>query len=244
MTNKAPSAVETPRRAATAGPIRVLLVDDHHLVIEGLRAVLSTDSSIEVVGEARTGREAIGAVELLRPDIVLMDIRMPDMDGINATRHVKQVMPLTSVIMLTMYENPDYLFEAVKAGASGYVLKDVAGPALLDAIHTVVEGGSLLNQEVVGKFLRGLAADAQHAISTSGPKGVGPERLTPRELEVLQLIAAGLSNKEIGARLSVSVATVKTHLEHILQKLQVSDRTQAAVQAVTRGLLGGMSGLG
>ena len=229
----------TERGASNGGQknVRVLLVDDHHLVIEGLRAVLSTDSSIEVVGEARTGREAIRAVELLKPDIVLMDIRMDDMDGINATRHVKQVAPQTSVIMLTMYENPEYLFDAVKAGASGYVLKDVAGPDLLEAIHTVVEGGSLLNQEVVGKFLRQLAADAQTAPAAPLAAGVGPERLTPRELEVLQLIAAGLSNKEIGARLSVSVATVKTHLEHILQKLQVSDRTQAAVQAVTRGLL-------
>ncbi len=224
-------------------PVRVLLVDDHHLVIEGLRAVLSTDPEIDVVGEARSGREAVGAVERLRPNIVLMDIRMADGDGITATRQVKQVAPETSVIMLTMYENPEYLFEAVKAGASGYVLKDVAGPDLLDAIHTVMDGGSLLNQEVVGKFLRQLAADAQQ---TSGPSmrgtgGTGPERLTPRELEVLQLIAAGMSNKEIGARLSVSVATVKTHLEHILQKMQVSDRTQAAVQAVTRGLLGGMA---
>ena len=226
----------TQQETKTGRPIRILLVDDHHLVIEGLRAVLSTDSDIDVIGEARSGKEAVRAVELLKPEIVLMDIRMPDMNGIDATRQVKQVAPSTSVIMLTMYENPEYLFDAVKAGASGYVLKDVSGPDLLEAIHTVVDGGSLLNQEVVGKFLRQLAADAQ---TTAPPlaAGVGPERLTPRELEVLQLIANGLSNKEIGARLSVSVATVKTHLEHILQKLQVSDRTQAAVQAVTRGLL-------
>lgn len=222
---------------STGRPIRILLVDDHHLVVEGLRAVLSTDDEFEVVGEARTGREAITAAERLRPEIILMDIRMPDMNGISATREIKQVVPNTSVIMLTMYENPDYLFEAVKAGASGYVLKDVAGPDLLDAIHTVVDGGSLLNQEVVGKFLRRLAADAEHASVAPTAPGPSPDRLTPRELEVLRLIAAGLSNKEIGARLSVSVATVKTHLEHILQKLQVSDRTQAAVQAVTRGLL-------
>lgn len=222
---------------STARPVRILVVDDHHLVVEGLRAVLSTDDDLEVVGEARTGQEAITAAERLRPDIILMDIRMPDMNGISATREIKQVVPDTSVIMLTMYENPDYLFEAVKAGASGYVLKDVAGPDLLDAIHTVVDGGSLLNQEVVGKFLRRLAADAEHSSFSPSAPGPSPERLTPRELEVLRLIAAGLSNKEIGARLSVSVATVKTHLEHILQKLQVSDRTQAAVQAVTRGLL-------
>jgi DNA-binding NarL/FixJ family response regulator len=222
--------------------VRVLVVDDHHLVIEGLRAVLSTDPGLEVVGEAHTGREAIGCAVTLRPDVILMDIRMPDMDGISATREVKLALPSTSVIMLTMYENPDYLFEAVKAGASGYVLKDVAGPDLLAAIHTVLEGGSLLNQEVVGKFLRRLAADAEHAAAEPAPTGggtagAGMERLTPRELDVLRLIAAGLSNKQIAARLSVTVATVKTHLEHILQKMQVSDRTQAAVQAVTRGLL-------
>jgi DNA-binding NarL/FixJ family response regulator len=222
----------------TAQPVRILVVDDHPLVLEGLRAVLSTDETLEVVGEAHTGREAVGYAELLKPDVVLMDIRMPDMNGIDATRQVKQVVPTTSVIMLTMYENPEYLFEAVKAGASGYVLKGVAGPELLQAIHTVVDGGSLLNQEVVGKFLRQLAADAEQGTMAPMPMGGNPERLTPRELEVLRLIAAGLSNKEIGARLSVSVATVKTHLEHILQKLQVSDRTQAAVQAVTRGLLG------
>ena len=227
----------TQQAPKTNRPVRILLVDDHHLVVEGLRAVLSTDPEIEVVGEARSGKEAVRAVELLKPDVVLMDIRMPDGDGIFATRQVKQAAPTTSVIMLTMYENPEYLFDAVKAGASGYVLKDVSGPGLLEAIHTVVDGGSLLNQEVVGKFLRQLAADAQTMPAAPLSAGPGPERLTPRELEVLQLIANGLSNKEIGARLSVSVATVKTHLEHILQKLQVSDRTQAAVQAVTRGLL-------
>ena len=218
--------------------VRVLVVDDHHLVREGLRAVLSTDPRLEVVGEAQTGVEAVGRVRELQPDVVLMDIRMPDMDGIAATREVKQVSPTTSVIMLTMYENPDYLFEAVKAGASGYVLKDVAGPDLLAAIHTVFEGGSLLNQEVVARFLRRLAADAEQAAAGPAAAAVGPDRLTPREVEVLRLIAAGLSNREIAARLSVTVATVKTHLEHILQKMQVSDRTQAAVQAVTRGLLG------
>ncbi len=216
--------------------VRVMLVDDHHLVIEGLRAVLATDDRLEVIGEARSGREAVTIITDLQPDIVLMDIRMPGMDGIAATRQVKQIAPKTSVIMLTMYENPDYLFEAVKAGASGYVLKDVAGVDLLEAIHTVAGGGSLLNQEVVGRFLRRLAAEVDQR-SSEPAASTGPDRLTPRELEVLRLIAAGMSNKEIAVRLSVTVATVKTHLEHILQKLQVSDRTQAAVYAVTHGLL-------
>jgi DNA-binding NarL/FixJ family response regulator len=224
--------------SADGDAVRILVVDDHYLVVEGLRAVLATDPRLEVVGEAHTGLEAVDRAEALRPNVILMDIRMPDMDGIAATRRVKQVAPATSVIMLTMYENPEYLFEAVKAGASGYVLKDVAGPDLLAAIHTVVEGGSLLNQEVVGRFLRRLAADAEQAAAAPATADQGIDRLTPRELDVLRLIAAGLSNKEIASRLSVATATVKTHLEHILQKLQVSDRTQAAVQAVTRGLLG------
>lgn len=145
--------------------VRVMLVDDHHLVIEGLRAVLATDDRLEVIGEARSGRAAVAIIPDLQPDIVLMDIRMPDMDGIAATRQVKQIAPRTSVIMLTMYENPDYLFEAVKAGASGYVLKDVAGVDLLEAIHTVAGGGSLLNQEVVGRFLRRLAAEVDQRSS-------------------------------------------------------------------------------
>ncbi len=238
MAGEATGQVSTAgENAVVPGParVRVMLVDDHHLVIEGLRAVLSTDDRLEVIGEARSGRAAVDLVPQLRPDIVLMDIRMADMDGIAATRLVKQVAPQSSVIMLTMYENPDYLFEAVKAGASGYVLKDVAGADLLKAIHTVAEGGSLLDQEVVGRFLRRLAAEVDQRSAPSAP--APSDRLTARELDVLRLIAAGMSNKEIAVRLSVTVATVKTHLEHILQKLQVSDRTQAAVHAVTHGLL-------
>lgn len=238
MANDGPaSGSGTDGATARAPRVSVVLVDDHHLVIEGLRAVLATDDRLEVIGEARSGNAAVELVPRLRPDIVLMDIRMGDMDGIAATRLVKQAAPQSSVIMLTMYENPDYLFEAVKAGASGYVLKDVAGADLLDAIHTVAEGGSLLNQEVVGRFLRRLAAEVDER-SQRVPAPTPTERLTPRELDVLRLIAAGMSNKEIAVRLSVTVATVKTHLEHILQKLQVSDRTQAAVYAVTHGLLG------
>ncbi|MGH2353507.1 MAG: response regulator [Chloroflexota bacterium] len=216
-------------------PVQILVADDHHLVIEGVRAVLSTDPRLQVVGEARTGQEAVGCAQRLRPDVVLMDVRMPGMDGIAATRRLKQAVPGASVIMLTMEENPHFLLEAVKAGASGFVLKDVAGPDLIQAIRTVADGGSLLNQEVVGQYLRRLAVEAQEPSTL--PPAAGQERLSPREVEVLRLIADGFSNKEIAVRLSVSVATVKTHLEHILQKLQVSDRTQAAVQAVTRGLL-------
>lgn len=215
--------------------IRVLIADDHPLVVEGLQSMLGTDPNVEVVGVASGGREAVTRAQQLAPDVALLDIRMEDMDGISAAREIKRLRPTTSVVMLTMYENPDYLFEAVKAGASGYLLKDVTRAKLLEAIYTVADGGSLLNQEVVGRFLRRLAAD----VETGGSKDALPasDRLTARELEVLRLVASGLTNKEIGARLSVTVATVKTHVENIIQKLQVSDRTQAAVQALARGLL-------
>lgn len=215
--------------------IRVLIADDHPLVVEGLQSMLGTDPNVEVVGVASGGREAVTRAQQLSPDVALLDIRMEDMDGISAAREIKRLRPTTSVVMLTMYENPDYLFEAVKAGASGYVLKDVTRAQLLEAIYTVADGGSLLNQEVVGRFLRRLAAD----VGTGGSQDALPasDRLTARELEVLRLVASGLTNKEIAARLSVTVATVKTHVENIIQKLQVSDRTQAAVQALARGLL-------
>ena len=219
---------------AESGAITVMLVDDHPLVLEGLRSMLSTDPGIEVVAQATGGRDAIARAQVVRPDLILMDIRMTDLDGIAATRAIKEVLPETAVVMLTMYENPDYLFEAVRSGASGYVLKDVRRDALLDAVRTVASGGSLLNQQVVGQFMRRLAAEAGRR-EPGGSEDA--ERLTPREIDVLRLIARGYTNKEIAADLSVTVATVKTHVEHIVQKLHVSDRTQAAVKAVTLGLV-------
>ncbi|MBI2886288.1 MAG: response regulator transcription factor [Chloroflexi bacterium] len=213
---------------------QVIIVDDHPMVREGLRGMLATDRAIQVVGEATTGVEAVDLVGRLRPDVVLMDIRMPDMDGLAATRQIKQEHPEVSVIMVTMYDNPDYLFQAVSAGAAGYVLKDVSRFELLQTIRTVMSGGSFLNSDLMTQCLQRLASHGRAA----GQEGAGaPERLTAREMEVLKLVTEGLSNKEIAARLTVSVATVKTHVEHIIQKLQVSDRTQAAVAAVTRGLL-------
>lgn len=213
---------------------QVIIVDDHPMVREGLRGMLATDRAIQVVGEATTGVEAVELVGRISPDVVLMDIRMPDMDGLAATRQIKQEHPEVSVIMVTMYDNPDYLFQAVSAGAAGYVLKDVSRFELLQTIRTVMSGGSFLNSDLMTQCLQRLASHGRPA----GQEAAGaPERLTPREMDVLKLVTEGLSNKEIAARLIVSVATVKTHVEHIIQKLQVSDRTQAAVAAVTRGLL-------
>ena len=213
---------------------RVLLVDDHPMVREGLRGVLTSDRSFDVVGEATTGQEAVDLVQRLRPEVVLMDIRMPDMDGLAATRHIKQEHPDISVIMVTMYDNPDHLMEAISAGAAGYLLKDVSRRELLQTVRTVLAGGTFLNQDVMTECLQRLANRSKEASQKDGPAF---ERLTARESEVLKLLATGMSNKEIAAQLVVSVATVKTHVEHVIQKLQVSDRTQAAVTAVTHGLL-------
>lgn len=215
-------------------PTRVLIVDDHPMVRAGLHGMLSTDRFLQVVGEATTGEEAVSQVRRLQPDVVLMDIRMPDMDGLTATRHIKEEFPSTSVVMVTMYDNPDYLFQAISAGAAGYLLKDVSRNELLQTIRTVVEGGTFLNQELMTKCLQRLAGQSDNRFQKEAPF---VEKLTPREVEVLKLVATGLSNKEIAGQIVVSVATVKTHVEHILQKLQVSDRTQAAVTAVTSGLL-------
>lgn len=203
------------------------------MVRDGLRGMLASDRMLQVVGEASTGSEAVDAARRLRPDLILMDIRMPDMDGLAATRAIKEESPQIKVIMVTMYDNPDYLMEAISAGAAGYLLKDVSRLELLQTIRTVVEGGSFLNQSLMTRALQRLAGQNRDGRAEAGPL----EKLTPREIDVLKLIATGLSNKEIAAQLYVSVATVKTHVEHIIQKLQVSDRTQAAVVAVTRGLL-------
>ena len=214
-------------------PTRVVIADDHAMVRDGLRGMLASDRMLQVVGEASTGAEAVDLAHRLKPDLILMDIRMPDMDGLAATRRIKEEIPDTSIIMVTIYDNPDYLLEAISAGAAGYLLKDVSRFELLQTIRKIVEGGSFLNQELMTKSLQQLAARREPLQREHAPF----ERLTPREEEVLKVLAQGLSNKEIAAQLVVSVATVKTHVEHIIQKLHVSDRTQAAVKAVRQGLL-------
>lgn len=218
---------------ATARVSKVLIVDDHPMVRDGMRGMLGNDHSFSVVGEAGTGAEALSAVDRLQPDLVLMDIRMPDMDGLQATHAIKKAHPEVAVVMVTMYEEPDYLVEAIAAGAAGYLLKDVSRFDLLQTLRTVVQGGTFLNPELMTKSLQKLATKAKPA-----PEGPSPfDALTGRERQVLKLLAQGMSNKEIAHKLIVSVATVKTHVEHIIQKLGVSDRTQAAVLAATHGLL-------
>jgi len=215
------------------GKVNVLVVDDHPMVRDGMRGMLSSDRAFEVVGEAANGADALAAVDKLHPDVVLMDIRMPDMDGLQATQQIKAAHPDVSVIMVTMYDDPDYLMEAISAGAAGYLLKDVSRFDLMQTVRTVVQGGTFLNPELMTKSLQRLANKTKAQAAEASPLAV----LTNREHEVLGLLAQGKSNKEIAAALVVSVATVKTHVEHIIQKLGVSDRTQAAVMAVTHGLL-------
>ncbi len=210
-------------------PIRVLIADDHSVVREGLRAILER-AGLDVVGEAADGREAIAMTETLHPDVVLMDIRMPGIDGLQALAQIKARVPDTSVIILTTYTNPGYLAQAIVAGATGYLTKESSPSQIVGAIRAAVAGDQLLDRTVLEMALRNVA-------SAHPPKEDDLiEPLTEQEEMVLRLIAAGLNNEEIARTLSITVNTVKTHIRHIFQKLGVSDRTQAAVWAVRHGL--------
>jgi len=247
-------AEEASREAAPSQMARLLIVDDHALVREGLRTMLSGEDDLRVVAEANNGAEALSSCRELQPDLVLMDVRMPVMDGLEATRRIKQEMPRVSVVMVTMHENPDYLFEAVKAGAAGYVLKDASGERLLGAVRRTLAGESPLNQELAMRLLVRLAneerdggsaggtghapvppepAKTESPAGRSGDPAEGQlENLTPREVEVLKLLSQGQTNPQIARNLLFSVSTVKAHVRSILTKLGVSDRTQAAVRAI------------
>ena len=212
-------------------PARLVICDDHELARAGLRAMLTDQRGFELVGEASNGQEALLLCRRLQPDLALIDVRMPEMDGLSTCRAVKQECPATSVILVTMHANPEYLFEALKAGAAGYVLKDVSQRELISAVQKVLHGESILNQELVARLLQRLASETQSREDL--PAG----RLSPREREVLELLTKGQTNREIARKLTVSVSTVKIHVEHILAKLGVSDRTQAAVRAIETGLV-------
>jgi RNA polymerase sigma factor (sigma-70 family) len=216
-------------------PVRVLIVDDDHLMRAGLRGVLSNDAQIEVVGEAADGRDAVYRTRLLNPDVVLMDVRMPDLDGISATRKLLAGFPEVRVVILTTFEQDDYIFGALSAGASGFLLKRTAPEELLAAIHTIAAGDSLLSPSVTSRVIERMAR--QPAPDESVDRRL--EELTPREREVLELVARGLSNGEIAAALVIEESTVKTHVKRVLAKLGARDRVQAVIFAYESGLARG-----
>ena len=215
------------------GPIRVLLVDDDALMRAGLAAILSSDEGIDVVGEAGDGRAAVEAVRELRPDVVLMDVRMPGLDGIAATREIVATDGAVRVVILTTFEDDDYIFGALTAGASGFLLKRTSPELLIDAIGAVAAGDSLLSPSVTRRVIDRMAA------LPSGEAVLDRrlETLTAREREVLEELARGLSNAEIAAALVIEESTVKTHVKRILMKLGLRDRVQAVIFAYESGLI-------
>jgi DNA-binding NarL/FixJ family response regulator len=215
----------------SAAPVRVLIVDDDALMRAGLRAVLSSDPGIAVVGEAADGSVAPDSARRLRPDVVLMDVRMPGVDGIRATRDMLATSPEVRVVILTTFEEDDYIFGALGAGASGFLLKRTRPEELIAAVHTIAAGDSLLAPSVTRRVIDRMA--------TGPPPAAGGDRLdalTPRERQVLELVARGLSNGEIAAELVIEESTVKTHVKRILGKLGARDRVQAVIAAYEGGL--------
>jgi NarL family two-component system response regulator LiaR len=208
--------------------ISVLIVDDHAIVRQGLRDFLESEGYIEVVGEAADGLEAVQKVQELLPDVVLMDLVMPGMDGITAIRHIKEISPTSRVIVLTSFGDDDKVFPSIRAGAIGYLLKDIPAEDLGNAIRSAAQGIFLLHPRIAGKVL--------DEFSTIYPATPSLTSLTPREREVLTLIAGQRTNKEIAQALNISVKTVKTHVSNILSKLHLRDRTQVALFAERQGL--------
>ena len=208
--------------------VRVLVVDDHAIVRKGICALLATESGIEVVGEAQDGQTAIVEAERLQPDVILMDLVMPGMDGLEAIRHIAACQPEACILVLTSFAGVDKILPAIEAGALGYLLKDSGPEVLVQAIHQVYCGDSVLHPTVARKLL-------QQVCQPSG-QGTLASSLTERERTVLRLVAQGQSNRDIADQLAISEATVRTHVSHILAKLKLSSRTQAALYALRKGL--------
>jgi len=211
-------------------PISILIVDDHEVVRNGIRAYLETQPEFNVVGEADSGEEAIKLVAEHIPDIVLMDLIMPGMDGIETTRHVKKISPRTQVVVLTSYHEDAHIFPALKAGAISYILKDMKMDKLVETLHRAIQGEVTLHPRVAARVLQNLRGEGDEDQNLLA-------ELTERELDVLRLIANGLSNSQIAAELVISENTVKGHVSNILSKLHLADRTQVAVYAWQKGIV-------
>jgi len=215
-------------------PIRVLLVDDQRLMRDGLRILIELESDLDVAGEAEDGLQAVTAYRDLGPDIVLMDVRMPNLNGVEATRRIKADWAEANILILTTFDDDEYIFEGLRAGASGYLLKDVSGKELAEAIRTVANGGTLIAPSVARKVVSEFARLKPPTAITAASL---PDPLSEREIEVLQVLAQGHTNKEIADQLYLAEGTVKNYVTSILQKIGARDRTQAAIRAKELGLL-------
>ncbi len=213
----------------TQAPIRVLIVDDHTIVRKGIRALLAEIEGIEVVGEADNGQEAVAQAATLHPDVILMDLAMPKMDGIEATRQIKASQPDSRILVMTSFAADDKVFPAIKAGALGYLLKESAPEDLVQAIHQIHRGESSLHPTIARKVLQ--------EITHPSDRPPTPDPLTEREAEVLRLVAQGLSNQDIAKKLNISDPTVRTHVSNIMSKLHLATRIQAALYALREGLV-------
>ena len=214
--------------------VKVLITDDHRVVREGLSAILETKEEIEIVGEAKDGGEAVEKARQLLPDVIVMDVSMPGMTGVEATRIIKRELPHIGIIALTMYEDQQYIFDLVRAGATGYLLKDSDSTEILAAIRAISKGESLIHPSVASKIL------AEFSLLAEGKgkkKSLLEHDLTEREITVLRLVADGKTNKEIANVLDLSEKTVKNHVRNIFHKLHVYDRTQAAILAIRKGII-------
>lgn len=223
---RAKAAVDT-ERIPTGRPIRMLMVDDHPVVRDGLRAMLD-ETGIEVVGEAWSGATAIQRANELEPDVILMDVRMPDMDGLSASRLIKEAHPGISIFVVTNFSSVDYLQRAINSGASGYLLKGMTRDTLVSSVRLVRDGGSVFEATLLRRVLTGIGYDPAASSAM--------RQLSDRERDVLRLLAAGQTNREIGEAIGYSVGTIKNTVQAIMEKLGVSDRTQAAVLAVRSGI--------
>jgi two-component system NarL family response regulator len=225
-----------PGRAGT-DPIRVLIADDHAFFRRGLEVVLQGEAGLEVVGQASDGQEAVQVASEVAPDVVLMDIRMPKITGIEAARQMKEIAPSAKIVMLTISDEEEDLFEAIRAGASGYLLKDIPLDELADSVRSVHGGQSLINPSMAGKLLTEFATLARRDAEDEPAKHAPAPKLTDREMEVLRLVARGLNNRDIAKELFISENTVKNHVRNILEKLQIHSRMEAVMIAVREKLI-------